>query len=190
MSDRRRKQASHIDRFGFDVMPCSRCIDSSLACRMSRGSAKCSACIRSNMPCDGNAVPLDSLDRLGDALDRIEAERQRAEEEEEKLVADFHKALAERRARRRRLEKQRALLQKRGVKMLEKEAKDLDELEEMEKHEAAEAATARAPPPNLGSPLPELDWSTVDWSVLLQEPLAPTSGSGTAAEVSGSSQGG
>jgi hypothetical protein len=180
MADRRRKQAAHINQHGFDVMPCSRCAKHGLPCRMSRGSKKCSSCVSANRPCEGNAVPLDSLDRIGAALDRIEAEDAEAEEK-----------LAELLARRSRLRKQRLLLQEKGVKMLEKGAKDLDELEEMERREAEEAASAVPPASTSAIPsFPAVDWSIVDWSVLLQEPLAPTSGSGTAAEVSGSSQGG
>lgn len=94
MANRRKRQALNVARFGFDVMPCSRCADLDLMCRMARGSSKYASCIRANLSCDGNAVPLDSLDRLGNELDRLEAEDAAAERAEEEL-----------RARRRRLKK-------------------------------------------------------------------------------------
>jgi hypothetical protein len=149
-------------------MPCSRCVDSGAVCRMSRGSRKCASCVSSNVPCDGNAVPLDSLDRLGVELERIEAEEEAAL------------------ARLSRLRKQRRYLQKKGVKMLEKGAKDLDELEEMERQEAGAAAAIAAPEAPLASP----PLSEQEWEAMLLSLAAPVAAGGTVAEVSGSSQGG
>lgn len=73
--------------------------------------------------------------------------------------------------------------------MIEKGAKDLDELEELERREATEAAKAASAVSELTAPVSPflVDWSSVDWSVLLSEPPAPSSGFGTGVEVSGSS---
>lgn len=101
MVDRRCKQALYIDRFGFDIMPCFRYTDSGVVYWMSYSSVKCAACIRLNVPCNGNVILLDFLNHIGDVFDCIKSEWLLNEAEEERLEAEFVK----RKARRCRLER-------------------------------------------------------------------------------------
>ena len=53
--------AAAIEEFGFEVMPCSRCISHGRVCKMlDNSSKKCGFCTDKGRPCDVTGVPLHS----------------------------------------------------------------------------------------------------------------------------------
>lgn len=53
--------AAAIEEFGFEVMPCSRCVAHGRVCKMlDKGSKKCGFCTERGRPCDVTGVPLNS----------------------------------------------------------------------------------------------------------------------------------
>jgi hypothetical protein len=48
--------ATFIESSSIDVMPCSSCFKYNLACRIARGSSRCSECIRCGWSYDGSSV--------------------------------------------------------------------------------------------------------------------------------------
>ena len=59
----RNKSARFIEANGYKVLPCSRCEQRGLVCKMDGSrSKKCSECIVSGRSCDSSGVPLNSCE--------------------------------------------------------------------------------------------------------------------------------
>ena len=154
---RQYKLLSAFDRFGFDVMPCSRCIDKGLRClwiddERSR-SKRCKECVSASARCDSSGEPLDSGNPLSpqcwitltSSVDRVVYEDKRLEREENEALAGLEEASRkaedairrsqELSARLRRLRKQRQLMKEKGLKMVRDGLEDMDALEAREEEE-------------------------------------------------------
>lgn len=127
-TERRKIAASDIEEFGFEVMPCSRCFDLGLTCKLLGGKKRCQECLESNATCDGKEIPIDSIARIGREKRRLELQ----EEEEEQRLAESVARLA-------RLRKLRRLLHDKGIKLIQREYKSIEELEEQERLEEEQA---------------------------------------------------
>lgn len=153
---RRHRLADLIASRGFDVMPCSRCLDRGLRCQMAEHhSSKCSECVRAGRPCDGQGVALNSCEcgiflvvsrMLTCTVSRIVSESRRldsAEESAEQLLLQRRAALRKAQAemdealdRLERLRRQKRQLQSKGKEMVQRGLSSLDELEEVERQES------------------------------------------------------
>lgn len=157
--------ASHIVKFGFEVMPCTPCFNRGLKCLMTEEIGRCAECVRSRRQCDGSGVPIDSLRRIGEEKDRLDREEQLAEESLLRLQKELKEDLVRKQrsideavGRLIRLRHQKEFLRKRGVKMVQRGLQSLDELDELE---AAEMAGGQVAETSGATEWPELDWDAL-----------------------------
>ena len=124
---RRQKRYLAIERFGFSVMPCTRCKSKRVECKMVEGGRKCQTCTLVGRPCDSNGVPLFSrwwlflprsfvpltfvpVSRMVEEDERLEREEEKAEAELLQKQASLNEAIS----KLARLRRQRRLLKAKG----------------------------------------------------------------------------
>ncbi|KAI1305126.1 hypothetical protein F5Y03DRAFT_356576 [Xylaria venustula] len=61
-------------------MPCSRCFDRLLTCKMSEGVSRCMECVRAGCSCDGLGVPINTVNNIVSEHRRLEDEEKQAEQ--------------------------------------------------------------------------------------------------------------
>ena len=131
----RLKLARKIETFGYEMVPCSRCVKQNRKCVYDHTeSSRCAECIRAKLSCDGISDTWEAnVPRESDwAL--IERQKQRLEEQEEAAAA----AAQEASARVLRLRKQKKLLIRKEQEMARRGLKYLNELDEAERREKEE----------------------------------------------------
>jgi hypothetical protein len=143
----RLRLADKINSLGVMVFPCSRCQQSGSECRVLPNSTKCGSCTRLGRPCNVREVTDLQFDKIDREKERLDAEILKAQEEEEKLS---NEALV-RRAKWRRLLKQKKFLKEREIELVRRGLSNVEELErvEEEEREAQEAVNTTPVPSDL-----------------------------------------
>ncbi|KAA6408822.1 MAG: hypothetical protein FRX48_07166 [Lasallia pustulata] len=152
---RRSRLADRIAKFGVLAMrPCRRCVTGGRECLTSPESDRCSACVRSGVSCDLAISPAE--------LDRVEEELLRLRKEKEDVSVRKRELKAELRAKKERLRKQIAFLEKRQADLIRTELQNIEELEADERRERElEAQVATLSPTSFEPFVVPDDWLAV-----------------------------
>ncbi|KAI0805187.1 hypothetical protein GGR55DRAFT_281830 [Xylaria sp. FL0064] len=113
-------------------MPCSRCFDKGLSCKMLDGVNRCKNCNDANLTsCDGNHVPIDSLNNIISEHQRLQTRRHEVSAELQQTNLRAQELLS----RLLRLDRQVEFLREKGVKMAQRGFQNMDELDAQERLE-------------------------------------------------------
>jgi len=146
-----------------DMPSCSACESERLECRASvSDSSRCEECFRKNRTfCDVNGLSHAQARRIVDKHQKAEAELEAAEEAA--LAANLKVA---------RLRKQRKLWADKVARMIRRGLSSLEELDEVEERERQEELERqRNSVSEASEPVPPIDWSSVDFSALVDPSL-------------------
>ncbi|KAI1286517.1 hypothetical protein F5Y03DRAFT_146408 [Xylaria venustula] len=113
-------------------MPCSRCFDRSLECKMMDGVTRCKECVRAGRTCDGSGISFASANNVVSEHHRLEREEKEAEKELVRVKEDLNTVLG----RLSRLRQQRRFLKEKATKMVQRGLASLDKLDEIKRIKA------------------------------------------------------
>jgi len=148
-STARRRALVHLirDRNHEMPTPCKNCRDNHRRCLVDTRSGHCFECLNRNSKSCDLVVSSAQFRRNAEARRKLEQELEAAEE-----------AVAAARAKRQRLEKQLALVDRQHQELYDRELASIEELEKLENEDAEKAARSVPEPTDL---LLEFDWSSM-----------------------------
>ncbi|KAH7169561.1 hypothetical protein DER46DRAFT_659189 [Fusarium sp. MPI-SDFR-AT-0072] len=165
-TQRRLACAKLIASTGYEIMPCSLCVENYTKCMMKDGWKNCSECTCWGRTCDGKGVTLT------EEKNRIEADEEATEEE----LIQLQRQLNERLSKLMRLRRQKRLIQSKGLKALERDTESMSEREKAENLVAPPESTAVVESIEAGAV------DLIDWSAILDPSLVFD---GSSSEVAG-----
>ena len=137
------------------MQTCGHCLTGGKKCKVSDNCDKCEACVRLGVSCDLYISP--------EEIDKVSEEILQLEKEKDAITAQKR----EMKAKKERLHKQIAFLEKRRSELIRTELQNIEELEAEEQAAAAAADPSNGPPLDFLTPeafsLDDVDWLPADF---------------------------
>ncbi|KAI1305052.1 hypothetical protein F5Y03DRAFT_356377 [Xylaria venustula] len=112
-------------------MPCSRCFDRSLECKIMDGVTRCKKCVRAGRTCDNSGISLASAENVASEHHRLKREEEEAKKKLAQAKGDLDTALG----RLSRFRRQKRFLKKKATKIVQRGLASLNKLDKIKRIE-------------------------------------------------------
>ena len=141
---------------------CGRCLTGGKECKVSDDCDKCEACVWLGVSCNLYISP-EEIDKVSEEILQLEKEKDAVTAQKQEMKT----SLISFTAKKERLHKQIAFLEKRRSELIHTELQNIEELEAEEQAAAAAAGSSNGPPLNFLTPeafsLSNADWLPADF---------------------------